>query len=127
MGLLSQASNIIASLLIGDGSYNAYNNSNAYIGVGDSSAGFNSAHTGLQASSNKTYKGMDVTYPQRTTNQLTFRSTFNPGEAEYAWNEWIVCSSNAGANAFNRAVASLGTKGASATWQLTVTLTLGVA
>jgi len=104
-----------------------FNNSNARIGVGDSNTAAAATQTGLQAASNKTYKAMDATYPQHTdgttiaSNTITLRSTFASGDANYAWEEWIVDNAT---RALNRKVQSMGTKVAGATWQVTVTLSL---
>lgn len=111
-----------------------FNNTNAAIGVGDSTTANASpcTFTSLQAATNKARQAMDVTYPQHTpgtgaTNMtITFRSTFPTSAANYAWNEWgVFNSATVGAGSMlNRAVVALGTKSSSATWQLTVTLTI---
>src|SRR5271154_6153221 len=49
--------------LIGAG-VTAFDNTNAYIGVGDSSTAAAATQTDLQASANKLRKAMDATYPQ---------------------------------------------------------------
>jgi len=126
MALLTQAAPILASRLIGDGSFAAYDNATAFLGVGDSATAFNASQTGL-IGANKTYKAMDATYPSRSGAVVTIRSTFQTGDANYAWNEWVWCLSNAGANCLSRAVTSLGTKTSSSVWQLTATVTFGVA
>ena len=70
---------------------------------------------------------MDSTYPQHTdgttiaSNTITLRSTFASGDANYAWEEWVVDNAT---RALNRKVQSMGTKVAGATWQVTVTLSL---
>lgn len=105
----------------------AFNNANAYIGVGDSSTAFSAAHTDLQAASNKLRKAMDATYPTGGSNVITFRSTFATGDANFAWNEWGVFNASSGGTMLNRKVESLGTKTSAQTWQFTVVLTFTTA
>lgn len=105
----------------------AFNNANAYIGVGDSSTAFAVGQTDLQAASNKTRKAMDATYPSGASNVITFRSTFATGDANYAWNEWGVFNASSAGTMLQRKVESLGTKTNTQTWQFTVTLTFSTA
>jgi hypothetical protein len=70
---------------------------------------------------------MDATYPQVSTNVITFRSTFATGDANFAWQEWGVFNASSAGTMLNRKVESLGTKTSAQTWQFTVTITLGVA
>jgi hypothetical protein len=108
-------------LICGD-SANHFNNAGAQIGVGDSSAAAAASQTDLQASANKVYKGMDSGYPTSTAQKATFRASFSAGEANYAWNEWVVKQSTSG-KCLNRKVDSLGTK-SGGTWTLQVEITL---
>lgn len=106
----------------------AFDNTNARIGVGDSTTAFAASQTDLQASTNKLRKAMDATYPQRATNVLTFRSTFSTSEANYAWEEWGVFNAASGATSMlSRKVEALGTKPSNQTWQFTTTLTITTA
>lgn len=105
----------------------AFNNANSYIGVGDSTTAFAAGQTDLQASTNKTRKAMDATYPNGGSNVVTFRSTFGTSDANYAWNEWGVFNASSGGTMLNRKVESLGTKTNTQTWQFTVTLTFTTA
>lgn len=126
MALTNAGRDHIATTLIG-GSVTAYDNSNAYLGVGDSTTAFSAAHTDLQASSNKLRKAMDATYPQRSTNVLTFRSTFATGDANFAWQEWGTFNASSSGTMLQRKVESLGTKTSAQSWQLTATLTVTAA
>ena len=103
-------------------SSNYYNNANAQIGVGDSSAAADPSQTDLQAATNKTYKGMETGYPTSTSQKATFKSSFGDSEANYIWNEWVVKQSTS-AKCLNRKVENLGTK-TSGTWTLEVSITL---
>lgn len=100
-----------------------FDNSNAYIGVGDSTDLFDATETDLQASTNKLRKAMDATYPQRTGVVVTFRSTFGTSDANFAWEEWAVFNAASSGVMLNRKVESLGTKTSAQAWQMTVTLT----
>jgi hypothetical protein len=104
----------------------AFNNANAYLGVGDSSTAFAAGQTDLQAATNKLRKAMDATYPQVAGNVQTFRATFGTSEANFAWNEWGIFNASSGGTMMNRKVESLGTKTSAQSWQITVTLTHSV-
>lgn len=69
---------------------------------------------------------MEATYPQRATNQLTFRGVASTDSANFAWEAWAISNSTTtGAGDFlNRAQESLGTKTSSQSWQFTVDVTL---
>jgi len=103
----------------------SFANANAYLGVGNSSTAFSAAHTDLQGGS-KTRKAMDATYPLRTANVITFRSTFASGDANYNWLEWGVFNGAAAGTMMNRVSEDLGTKTSAGAWQLEVTITLTV-
>ncbi len=81
--LLNEGITELLTLLIG-GAGTAFDNSNAYLGVGDSNAGANPIQTGLQAASNKLYKAMNATYPQVSGQTVTFQSEFADSEANFA-------------------------------------------
>lgn len=104
-----------------------FSNANAHIGVGDSNTAYSAAQTDLQASTNKLRKAMDATYPQVSSNVVTFRSTFGTSDANFAWNEWGVFNASSSGTMLNRKVESLGTKTSAQTWQFTVTLTVSTA
>ncbi|MEV6154929.1 hypothetical protein AB0L53_31770 [Nonomuraea sp. NPDC052129] len=107
-----------------------FNNANAFLGVGDSSAAAAATQTDLQAASNKVRKAMDSAFPQHTDGTtpanatVTFRSTFATADANFAWNEWGIFNGAAGGRMLNRKVETLGSKTSAASWVLTVTLTL---
>jgi len=105
------------------GASHIYDNAAAQIGVGDSSTGAAATQTDLQAAVNKTYKGMEATFPTSTTQKVTMKSSFGSSDANYAWEEWVIKQSTS-AKCLNRKVASLGTKVAGSTWTLEITITL---
>lgn len=109
----------------------AFDNTNAYLGVGDSTTAAADTQTDLQAATNKLRKAMDATYPQHTdstgtvgSKSITFRSTFATGDANFAWQEWALFNASAAGRMLNRKVESLGTKTSAAAWVLTITLSL---
>lgn len=122
-GWLNSGINEVLNLIRG-GSADHFDNTNARIGIGDSTTAFDAAHTDLQAATNKTYKAMDATYPTAPSAQsIVFRSTFGSTDANYDWEEFVV-KHNGSSICWNRGVQSLGTKASGATWVVTVTLSL---
>jgi hypothetical protein len=119
--LLNSGIDEMWDLVVGD-SANHFNNTSAQIGVGDSNTAAAATQTDLQASTNKTYKGMETSYPTSTAQKATFKASFGDSEANYTWNEWVVKQSTSG-KCLNRKVESLGTK-SSGTWTLEVSITL---
>lgn len=112
-------------------SITAFDNTNAYLGVGDSTTAAADTQTDLQAATNKLRKAMDATYPQHTdstgtasSKTITYKSTFATGDANFAWQEWGVFNASSAGRMLNRKVESLGTKTSAATWALTVSLSL---
>jgi hypothetical protein len=110
----------------------AFDNSNARIGVGDSTTAAADTQTDLIAATNKLRKAMDATYPSHTDSTsvagaktITFRATFATGDANFAWQEWGVFNAGpTGGRMLNRKVESLGTKTSAQSWVFTVSLTL---
>lgn len=116
--------------LIGTG-VTAFDNTNAFLGVGDSSTAAANTQTDLQASTNKLRKAMDATYPQHTDGtgssgnaSITFKSTFASSDANFAWAEWALFNASTSGRMLNRKAESHGTKASGDTWALTVTLSL---
>lgn len=108
-----------------------FNTTVASLGVGDSTTAAADTQTNLQASTNKTYKGPDASFPSHTDStsvsgakSITYKSTFGTSDANYAWQEWGVFNATTPGRMLNRKVESLGTKTSSATWTLTITLSL---
>ena len=124
--LLSSATAPLAQAMIG-GTYTPLNNSSGKIGIGDSTTAAAKAQTDLQAGSNKTYLGMDATYPQISGSVITFQVTAGTSTANYVWNEFLICDGSPGV-AWDRFVQSLNggvAKAAGQTWTLQVALTMG--
>lgn len=134
--LMHGGASAIWQALIGNGTTTAgqpltyFNAANAHLGVGDSTSAAAATQTDLQASTNRLRKAMDAGYPQHTDGTgagnatITFRATFQTGEANFAWNEWGIFNAASGGRMLNRKVEALGSKTSAASWVLTVTLTL---
>ncbi|RLJ20798.1 hypothetical protein DJ031_04620 [bacterium endosymbiont of Escarpia laminata] len=119
--LLNEGIQLLEDLLIGAGG-TAYNNANARLGVGDSSAAEVATQTDLQGTS-KTYKAMDTGYPSRAAQTITWQSVFADAEANHAWAEVTLSNAADGSGVnLNRKVQDLGTK-ATGTWTLQLALT----
>lgn len=127
MPLTNAGRDFLAQAAVNDSSPTFFTNANAHIGVGDSSTAFNASHTDLQAASNKLRKAMDATYPQRSANVLTFKSTFTTSDANFAWEEWGIFNASSSGVMLNRKAESLGTKTSAQTWAITCTLTVTAA
>lgn len=123
--LLNEGIGAVLDLAAGLATPTAFNNASAYLGVGDSSTAEAATQTGLQATTNKTYKAMSASYPQRSNQTVTWQAVFGGTDANYAWNEFTIAnsSSDTGIN-LNRKVSAQGTKASGQTWTLQVSITL---
>ncbi|HEX2925860.1 MAG TPA: hypothetical protein VHP38_06330 [Ruminiclostridium sp.] len=90
--LLNEGISSLLTLLIG-GQEAPFNNSNAYIGVGDGTTAADATQTGL-VGANKSYAPMDATFPMVSGNTVTFRATFGPTAGNHAWREFTVSNGN---------------------------------
>jgi len=122
--LVNAGINALLTLLAGGGG-TAFNNANAYLGVGDSTTAAGAAQTDLQAATNKLRKGMNATYPTYGTAQkITFQADFTSSEANFAWQEFAVFNAAAAGTMLNRKVEDQGTKTSGQTWKLQLEITL---
>ena len=121
--LLNEGITALLNLLIG-GAETAFDNSNAYIGVGDSDTAAAASQTGLQAETNKAYKAMESGYPSISDQTVTFRSVFGSSDGNFAWKEFTIASGNSdSADNLNRKVSDQGTKASGQTWTVDVSVT----
>lgn len=127
MPLVNLARDIAADKIFGGATYNAFNNANAHLGVGDSTTAHGPTQIDLQAATNKDRQPMEATYPSRAANVETLRSVWGTSEGNFAWDEWGVFNASTAAQMLSRKVEALGTKTSAASWQLTVTLTFALA
>ena len=102
-----------------------FNNTTARLGVGNGTAAFVASQTDLQGAS-KLRKAMDAGYPKVVPPTMTFKSTFQPAEANFAWNEWGIFNAETGGVMLNRVVESNGTKQDNQTWVLEVAITFAI-
>ncbi len=104
---------------------NAWSNTYAYLGVGDSTTAAAATQTDLQASTNYTYVAMASGYPSQSSQTLSWQASFGSSSANYAWNEFVVtnASSKGSGVVLNRLVSSQGTKTSGQTWVLTLQIT----
>jgi hypothetical protein len=114
----------LIDLICGLGTPAKWDSTNARLGVGDSNTAATATQTGLQAETNKTYKAMDATYPQRSNQTAEWRATFGSSEANFTWEEFTVVNAadDSGKN-LNRKVTSKGTKASGETWTLSLQIT----
>lgn len=112
----------LIDIIIGAGTPTKWDNTNAYLGVGTSNTAAAATDTGLLGTS--VYKAMDSTYPQRSNQTATWRSTYGTSDANQAWEEFTVSNTslNTGKN-LNRKVESKGTKASGETWTLQLQIT----
>ena len=121
--LLNEGITALQNLLTGAAA-TAFNNANSYLAVGDSSTAASATQTGLQASTNKLYKAVDANYPSISNQTTTWQSTFQSGDANFAWNEFTVASGSSDSSTnLNRKVSSQGTKASGQVWTLQLAIT----
>ena len=111
----------IWNLVTGGSSFH-YDNTNTYIGVGDSNTAADENQTDLLGS-NKTYKQCYTGFPYATGKSLIIFAVFEGSEANHAWNE-IVAKNNATGVCLNRAVQSFGTKTSGEIWPMQIEIKL---
>lgn len=116
--LVNSGIDLLLDLLIGAGGTDF---SAAYLGVGSSSTAASAGQTDLQGV-DVTKIAMDATYPSRSGETLTFKSTFGSGDANHSWQEWGVFNGPSG-TMLNRKVQNFGLK-SGGTWVLTATITI---
>lgn len=112
-------------------SVTAFDNTNAYLGVGDSTTATSPLQTDLQAVTNKHREAMDATFPDHDDGDddsdyasIVFESTFESADANFDWNEWGIFNASTNGRMLNRKVTSMGTKESPEEWTLTVRLSL---
>ena len=110
-------------LICGLGSPTAFNNANAQLGVGDSSAAAVATQTDLQGA-NTAWVGMEASYPSRANETVTFRAVFDGSTGNFDWNEFSVRNGATANKNMNRKVDVQGTKASGQTWTLDLQITL---
>ncbi|MNO85026.1 hypothetical protein D3C76_763850 [compost metagenome] len=93
-----------------------FDNANAYIGIGSSTAAFADDQVDLQAPVEKFRKKMDPGYPIVEGKKMTFRCTLGPDDANFAFEEWGIFNDPVGGVMLHRSVQFNGTKQQGQTW-----------
>lgn len=123
MALTTAGIRFISQAVIGQGT--PFSNANAQIGVGNGTTPFSPSQNDLTGTI-KVRKAMDSSYPVISPPTVTFKSTFQPSEANFAWGEWGIFNAATGGVMLNRVVESNGTKQSNQTWVLEVTITFAI-
>lgn len=110
-----------ALLLLVGGGGTAFNNANAYLGVGSSTTAWATGQTALTTQLARV--AMKATYPVTGSKKQTFASDFTGATGDGAWQEWGIFNAAAAGTMLSRKVESLGTK-SGGTWTLTVDFSL---
>ena len=122
--LVNAGINALWTLVCGTGG-TKFDNTNAYLGVGDSNTAAAAGQTDLQAATNKLRVAMNASYPTYgTSQQAVWQSDFTSAQANYAWEEFAVFNASTAGTMLNRKTSSQGTKTSGQTWRLTLTITL---
>lgn len=100
-----------------------FNNTNARVGVGNSTTAAAATDTGLLGASTA-LKAMDATFPSRSGQEVTFRGTFGTADANFAWEEFTVDDGDVTPINLNRKVQAEGTKTSTQTRILEVKLSI---
>ena len=128
MTLTNVGKEVIAHAITGDiGSgktYNAFDVTHAFLGVGDGVTAFSATQTNLQGT-NKLRKVVDEA-PTFSTVTINFVATFTTAEANYAWQEDGIFNAVTAGEMLTRNVAYLITKTSSVSVVFTKTLTISV-
>jgi len=129
MTLTNVGKEVIAHAITGDigtsKTYNAFDVTHAYLGVGDSTAVFSATQTNLQAATNKLRKLVDAA-PTFSTATINFVATFTTAEANYAWQEDGIFNAVTAGEMLTRNVQYLIVKTSAVSVVFTKTLTISV-
>lgn len=123
--LLNAGISELLDLLIGATGV-AYNAANAQIAVGNSNTAENATQTNLQGTIARA--GMEATFPSRSGQTATWKSSFGSSAANFNWLE-VGVQNGAGTPAdpvflLNRKQQDFGTKVSGSTWTMTLSLTI---
>ena len=121
--LLNEGIGEMWDLMCGLGTPTAFDNTNSRIGVGDSATAESAGQVGLLGTS-KSYQAMEVGFPQRLNQTVSFKSIFGPSEGNHDWEEFSIDNGASADKNINRKVISKGTKTDTDTWTITLEITL---
>lgn len=120
--LVNTGIQLMLDKLIG-GAGTVFDNTNAYIGTGNSSTAASATDTDLLGAS-KERVGMEATFPNRTNQTMSWKSVFGTTEGNYEWLEIGIFNASTSGTMLNRKVVSKGTKSSSDTWTITINITI---
>ena len=119
--MMNAGINVMLDLLIGAAGTD-FDNTNGYLGVGNSSTAPAATQTDLIGTS--TARVILDALASIALETLTFVATFGSAVGNFAWEEVGIFNAASGGTMLTRSVSSLGTKASGATWVLTITLTI---
>jgi hypothetical protein len=127
-GLENVGINELWTILCNAPTTDLFDATHAFLGVGESNAGFDAAHTDLQGVT-LVWVGMDPAFPTYGTSQkAVWQATFGALVANQVWAEFAVANAaDGGATTgviLNRKVSAQGTKTAGQVWQLKLEISL---
>lgn len=118
--LTTVGATLLLNLLVGAGG-TAYNVTNGYLGVGTGSTAAAAAQTTLVT---ETTRVVFDAAPVVSTNTVTFKSTFGTAVANVAWSELATFNASSAGTMLNRLQGTYGTKTSSASWTLSMALSI---
>ena len=124
MGLTATSRNFLVSALVGSNTV-PFDAAHAHLAVGNSNIQFQFGQDRLQGALTAR-RPMDPGYPIVNPPRITFKSTFGPDVANFAWREWGVFNHPITGIMLNRVVEDNGAKQSGQTWVLEVDITFDV-
>lgn len=123
--LVNEGITLVLQLIGGTAAPTQWDNTNANIGVGNSSTAEAAGDTDLIGASTL-FRGMEAGYPSIAGQTITWRAVFEDGVAEFAWEEFTVVNGadDTAGTMLNRVTSSQGTKAAGQTWTIDLDVTL---
>lgn len=101
-----------------------FSSANAVMKVGDNTTAESASQTDILATVNKASKKVEAGFPTVTGRTITYQTTFEENEANFAWQEFAIANGTGGNNvSINRKVEYKGTKNGGI-WTLRATITL---
>lgn len=120
MAITNAALSYLAGCIVGTGTH--FDAANSYVGVGNGVTAFAVGQTDL-VGANKYRQKVDAGYPVVAGPKVTFKATFAPAVANFAWEEWGIFNASSGGVMLNRTAESNSTKLSNQTWILEVDVT----
>lgn len=125
--LLDEGITELLNLAVGTTSAVPWNQTNAYLGVGNSTASSGLSTLTELVSTAPAYVQCSTGYPTVSNQTVTWQAAYTSGVANFAWREFTVRNSattTGAAKNLNRRVSNQGTKVAGQTWTLSLAVTI---